>query len=623
MSATAPEELGARPDRTLRRGLALLGRSVREEPRVFAVALVGSSAYAITTVLAATVLGRVTDATILPSFREGRVSAGTLAGAAAAILAVALVKSVGITVRRLGAGVMQYRLQASYRRRVTRQYLRLPMSWHQRHSTGTLLANANSDVEAMFWPIAPFPFACGIAVMLAATAVQLVLVDPLLALVGFGVFPLIFVLNAVYNRVQSATATRAQELRGQVSSVAHESFDGGLVVKTLGREASETARFRVGADELRDANIALGRMRGLFDPLMEALPNVGVLIVLYVGALRLNAGTISAGDLVTVSYLFVQLALPVRAIGWVLSDMPRAVVGSERVHRVLRAGGALPYGEATLPDAGAALPVDATALAFAYVPATPVLVDVDLDVAAGRTVAVVGPTGSGKSTLASLLVRLVDPDSGTVRLDGIDVRGLAAGEVSRGAAFVPQSTFIFDDSIRGNVALGADADDEAVWAALRLAQADGFVAGLPERLDTLVGERGTTLSGGQRQRLALARALVRKPRLLVLDDATSSVDPQVEAAILGALREAGESGELPSTVVVVAYRQATISLADEVLFVADGKVSARGSHETLLATSPGYRDLVTAYARAGADRDAARDAEALAAASPVRQEVSP
>jgi len=597
--AAPPEEtLGdppGRSDRTFVRGLALLGRSVRDEPRIFAVALAGSSAYAITTVLAATVLGHVVDATILPSFRSGHVTAGTLLGAVAAILGVALVKAVGITVRRLGAGVMQYRLQATYRRRVTRQYLRLPLRWHAQHSTGELLSTANSDVEAMFWPIAPFPFACGIAVMLVATAVQLAVVDTQLALVGFCVFPLIFLLNGVYNRIQSATATRAQELRGALSGVAHESFDGALVVKTLGREASETDRFRVDAERLRDANISLGRMRGLFDPLMEALPNIGVLVVLYVGSLRLAGGHISAGDLIKVCYLFVQLALPVRAIGWVLSDLPRAVVGSDRVHRVLDAGGALTHGTADLAAGGDALRIDATAVGFGYDDGVPVLHDVDLAVASGRTVAVVGPTGAGKSTLAALLVRLMDPQEGTVRMAGVDLRALAPGQVTGSAAIVPQQAFVFDDTIRGNVALGLDVDDEQVWAALRMAQADGFIGELPAGLDTRVGERGMSLSGGQRQRVALARALVRSPRLLVLDDATSSVDPQVEAKILGGLRAAAVDGSLPSTVVIVAYRQATIALADEVVFVEAGRVTARGSHEELLVASAGYRDLVTAY----------------------------
>jgi ATP-binding cassette, subfamily B, bacterial len=229
-----------------------------------------------------------------------------------------------------------------------------------------------------------------------------------------------------------------------------------------------------------------------------------------------------------------------------------------------------------------------------------VLREVAFDVRPGRTVALVGATGAGKSTLASLLVRLVDPSTGSVSYDDVDLRELAAGGVAEVAALVPQTTFLFDDTVRSNVTLGADVPDEDVWAALRLAQADGFVAALPAGLDTVVGERGTTLSGGQRQRLALARGVVRRPRLLVLDDATSSVDASVEQRILAGLREAA----LPSTVVVVAYRRATISLADEVVFVEEGRVSDRGRHDELLARSDGYRDLVTAYERAEAERAA-------------------
>ena len=219
--------------------------------------------------------------------------------------------------------------------------------------------------------------------------------------------------------------------------------------------------------------------------------------------------------------------------------------------------------------------------------------DLSLDIAKQEFVFLVGPTGSGKSTLPGLLVRLVDPVGGQVLLDGVDLRRLREGEVSSQAAFVAQGAFLFDDTVRGNITLGADFDDDEVWAALRVAAADDFVAALPEGLDTRVGERGATLSGGQRQRLALARAVIRRPRLLVLDDATSAVDPAVEARILDALR----TSEQPSTVVVIAYRQATIALADEVVWIERGQALARGSHEQLLAEVPGYSALVRAYSQ--------------------------
>jgi ABC-type multidrug transport system fused ATPase/permease subunit len=227
----------------------------------------------------------------------------------------------------------------------------------------------------------------------------------------------------------------------------------------------------------------------------------------------------------------------VRAIGWVLNELPRSVVGWDRVQRVLLATGAQEHGSERLRH-GRTASLDVAGVSFSYGDAQ-VLHDVSFDVRPGRTVALVGPTGAGKSTLASVLVRLLDPDTGRVAYDDVDVRALAPGAVAEVASLVPQSTFLFDDTVRGNITLGADIPDADVWAALRVAQADGFVAALPQALDTVVGERGTTLSGGQRQRLALARAVVRRPRLLVLDDATSSVDPQVEQRILAGLRGPG------------------------------------------------------------------------------------
>jgi len=598
-------------DDTLRRGFGLLGRAVRHEPRVFAVAVTGSAVYGVMTVASAWVLGRITDRVIVPAFEQGRTTSGALLAAAAAIVGVAVLKAAGIVARRLGAGVMQYRLQARYRRDVTRQYLRLPLSWHQRHPTGQLLSNANADVEAVWFPIAPLPMAVGVIVMLVVAGVALVLTDPVLSLVGFLLFPAIFVLNIAYQRRLSPIATLAQQLRAEVSGVAHESFEGALVVKTLGRESAETERFRAAADELRDAQIAVGRVRGMFDPVLEALPTLGVLAVLVVGSRRLESGAIEAGDLVQVAYLFTILAFPVRAIGWVLGELPRSVVGWDRVSGVLDASGGLAYGPSAVPSDGPPASLDVRRVGFAYDDAE-VLHDVTFTVAAGRTVAIVGPTGSGKSTLTTLLVRLVDPASGEVVLDGIDLRAVARGGVAGAAAVVPQQTFLFDDTVRGNVTLGIDVDDDAVRAALRVAQAEEFVDALPAGLDTRIGERGMTLSGGQRQRLALARAIVRAPRLLVMDDATSAVDPRVEAAILAGLRGSVHSadaadaadGREPPTVVVVAYRKATISLADEVVYVEGGRVLDRGTHDELLARCAGYRELITAYEREEAERAA-------------------
>jgi ATP-binding cassette subfamily B protein len=547
--------------------------------------------FAVLTVADAWVLGWSTDHVVIPAFRDGEIGTGMLWAVVGLFLGVAILRAVGIVARRLGAGIMQYRMQAHTRRAVTRQYLSLPMEWHQRHPTGQLLSNAYSDVEAAWAPIAPLPMALGTLVMMVIAIVQMLLADVVMAVVGLLVFPAVVVANLAYQRLASPLMTRAQALRADVSEIAHESFDGAMVVKTLGRETEETDRFSAKARELRDVTIRAGRIRAAFDPTLASLPNLGVLVVLAVGVERVMTGATDAGDVVTVAYLLTIVSFPIRAIGWLLGEFPRSVVGWRRAKAVIDATGSMEYGDATLPalERGARLEVDD--LAYSYDEEAPLLQDVSFSVEPGRTVAVVGATASGKSTLTHLMTRLVDPDAGSITVDGVDLRDLRPGALAQAVATVPQSAFLFDDTVRGNVTLGADIPDAEVWAALRDAQADGFVAALEHGLDTMLGERGTSLSGGQRQRISLARALVRRPRLLILDDATSAVDPEVEARILASLRSSGADTSL----VVVAYRKATIALADEVVHLEDGRIRDRGTHAELLRRSPAYARLVNAY----------------------------
>ncbi len=578
---------------TTREGLAVMWVAIRREPVVFTLATLGAVLFGVLTVADAWVLGWATDNVLIPAFDTGKIGTDLLVMVFVLFVSVAILRAIGIVARRLGGGVMYYRMQSHTRRAVTRKYLSLPMEWHQRHPTGQLLSNAYADVEAAWAPIMPLPMAIGTLVMMIVAIIQMFAADTVMALIGLLVFPAVVAANLAYQRFSSPLMTHAQGLRAEVSEVAHESFDGAMVVKTLGRETEETDRFRAKAYELRDVNIRAGRIRAVFDPTLASLPNLGVLVVLAVGVSRVMSGATDAGAVVTVAYLLTIVSFPIRAIGWLLGEFPRSVVGFRRTQAVIEASGEMRSGNLTVPPGAAGALLEVDNLHYSYDAAAPLLRGVNFKVQPGRTVAVVGPTASGKSTLTSLLTRLVDPDNGAIRVDGIDLREQQQGALARDVSLVPQPAFLFDDTVRGNVTLGADVPDEDVWAALRTAQADGFVAALPDGLDAKLGERGTSLSGGQRQRISLARALVRRPRLLILDDATSAVDPEVEARILASLRDdvTGSAASL----VVVAYRKATISLADEVVHLQDGRIAGRGTHAELLASSDDYAQLVNAY----------------------------
>ncbi len=619
--------------------MALIWRQLTRARREFTLGGIGTLLFALATVASSFVIGWVTDDLLIPAVESGDLTLAAQAAAAGAIIAVAGIRAAGIALRRFGAYLAQYRLQARDRTEVTDRYLTLPLEWHRRHPTGQLLSNVNADVEAASNIAAPLPMALGVVIMLVVTGGLLVMTDPFLASVGLAVLPAIALTNLAFQRRMRIVTTEAQRLRAQVSEIAHESFDAALVVKTLGREDAEVGRFGASSDELRDRMVDVGRLRAIFDPLMEALPSLGTLAVLAVGAWRVDAGVISAGTLVTFAYLFRLVALPMRVFAWLLLQLPAAVAGWRRVESVLQEKARVNYGAAVPASTGAAsaqlvdiaytYPDDASADLTTGPPAAdPASTDgaradgtatdgagtdatkgagtagrtngdrpaegrgvesIAFDVPAGSTVAIVGPTGSGKSTIAQLLVRLFDPDIGCISLDGSHLQSVDRDAVANQTAIVFQEAFLFDDTIAANITLSADFDSADITNAARLAQADKFIDALPDGYNTKVGERGATLSGGQRQRIALARALIRRPRLLVLDDATSAVDPAVEGAILD------ELADLDTSVVIVAYRRSSILLADTVIYVEDGRVVGRGTHEHLYRTVPAYAELIDAY----------------------------
>jgi ABC-type multidrug transport system fused ATPase/permease subunit len=583
----------------LRDGVKLIARFVRMHPVAFWIAVVGAAVYAGSIIASSLVMGWATDTVIIPVLDQGASYDDLLVIAGTLILGVAVIKAVGIVVRRSAAGWFRFKTQEDLRNDLLRHQLSLRMTWFNRQNIGDLLAVADSDVNQGTEVTSPLPYGTGVTLLLIGTVAMIFAIDPWLGLGTLIGLAVILAVDIHGSWVTYLMWEEVQEVRGKVSAVAHESFDGALTAKALGRENYVSRHFSEVSDELRDRLITINSTWTNYQVIIRALPQALIIALVVAGAARVATGDMSAGDVVTVAYLMALLSFPIQLVGFVLWDLSGSLAGWQRVQAVFDADDHMEYGDLAATEEEGAAPVKGGSVGFAYDEES-VIEDLHIDLAAGITLAVVGPTASGKSTLSLLLARLFDPRSGHITIDGRDLRSFAASELPKEVSYVSQSSFLFDDTVRGNITLGDDFDDGEMEHALELAGADSFVSNLPVGVDTRLGERGTTLSGGQRQRVALARALIRKPRLLILDDATSAVDPSIEAEILRGLKGAA----LPSTIVVVAYRPATIRLADEVVFVDQKRIVAHGHHEDLLETTPGYARLVQAY-----EEDALRLAE--------------
>lgn len=567
-----------------RRGLLLLATAVRREPRAFAGALVGSTVYAATTVFTAWQLGRITNQVL--SHPRGF---PPIAGDIAVLAAAAIIQALAFVLRETLSAVMRYRLEADLRRDLVRRFAALEPAAQRERSTGDLLSVLDADVEVTWQAVRLLPSACSALMMLVLGIVAMFLADPGLGWVGVMLLVVTFVFSVAYEHRAGPRVARLQAARGRLAAVAHESFEAALLVKATGRHEAEATRFTVVADRLRRASVAAGRVRSSFDPVMEALPSLAVLATVLIGALGVRAGTLQPGTVVQVAFLIALLSLPMVSIGWITGEFPLNATAWSRVQAVPDPGvgtgnGLAPTGGPAGPPARDAAPARVTLDRVTLLhpgAREPALREVSLDVAPGGLIALVGRSGSGKSSLCAAISGLARPAAGTVHVDGTAV------------ALVPQHPFLFRDSVRANISLGHQVTEAETWRALEIALAGDFVRALPNGLDTMIGERGHTLSGGQRQRLTLARALVRRPALLVLDDATSAVDPRVESAILGGLAALRPG----LTIVMASSSLAMVERADQVVFLDRGTVRDRGLHDDLLARSSEYHKLITAYRR--------------------------
>ena len=511
---------------------------------------------------------------------------------AAVIVGAGVGRLVFSVVRRLVAGRVSLGVEYDLRNRMYSHLQSLELAFFDGQQTGQLMSRATVDLQSVrFFLGYGLVFILQSLVTILVAAAVMIVVDPFLAALTLAPVPLIVWVAARYGRKNRPASQEVQQRIAELTAEAEENISGVRVVKAFAQEARQLARFREAVARVFAQSMVSTRLRAFYNPLIGFLPQLGLAALLLVGGRQAIRGELTVGEFVAFYGYVLLLVGPMRMLGIALGMAQRAVASGARVFEVLDREPRIvaPPGAPPLPPGGGRVELRGVESGFGEgAEARQVLRGVDLSVEPGRSIALVGATGSGKTTLVGLLPRLYDPTAGEVLIDGADVRSLDLESLRSEIAFVSDDPFLFSATVRENIAYARpEASDEEIRLAARRAGIDDFVESLPDGYDTLVGERGLTVSGGQRQRLAIARALIRDPRILILDDATSSVDATTEARIGQALREV----MLGRTTFVIAHRMSTIALADEIVVLEDGRVAARGTHDELLDTSPLYREI--------------------------------
>src|SRR5438874_4902501 len=506
-----------------------------------------------------------------------------------AIVALGVVRAVLMFGRRMISGRQALAVEMDLRQGLYSHLVRLSFGFYDRHQTGQLMSRATVDLQGVrfFLGYGLIFFFQNILTVVFVTGVLLVF-QWKLALIALAITPVLVALAYRYSHVSHPTLREVQQKLADVATVAEENIVGVHVVKSFAQEPKESEKFRGRSEAVFDQTIKANRQRALYVPLISWVPLVAQAAVLLVGARMVTSGELSVGGFIAFNLYLTMLVMPLRSLGMWIGQSQRATASGERIFQVMdepEEGMDRP-GAGELPAGGGHLQFEN--VSFEYIARQPVLEGIDLEVPPGRTIALIGHTGSGKTTLTSLVPRFYDAATGRVLLDGVDIRDLKLTSLRRAIGVISQDPFLFSATVRENITFGApELTDAEVEELARLAQAQEFIERLPEGYDTVIGERGITLSGGQRQRLAIARALAVDPRILILDDATASVDATTESRIRAGLREALRD----RTTLIIAHRLSTIALADEIVVLDDGRVAARGTHDELIERSPVYREI--------------------------------